>query len=360
MKSNDDCKLSQNERIVLYNLVRYPSQSDQEVYERIDMRQSTYSTIKKKLREEGYYHDSYDPILQHLGCEMLAIWYVTLNRKTRTEDRLALTREEILKSSEIFCMLSESNQAVIVSISKNIAEHVKVSDRLVQLYEKHDFLEDINFVLFPFDLSAVFSFFDFAPLLNRMFQIEPAEVSIGDVDITSDSVRCEVKHVQLNELEKKVYLCLVKHPELSDSALSEKAGCSRQVFTRIKHRFIQEKLIKKRRVVNMDKLGFNILTMFHSKYNPLKPLRERQKCVHNTMELQTPIFSIARYPESITLVAFRDFEEYKRLHNEYVTFCAERDILKGNPVSINLSLPRIHEIKWLVYAPLVEKILEDL
>ena len=360
MISQEQHELSHNEKTVLYHLVRYPSFSDQEIYERIDMKQSTYSTIKKKLREDNYYHDTYDPILQHLGCELLAVWYVTLNRKTRTEDRLSLTRDSLLTASDIFCMVSESNQAVIISISKNIAEHVKVSDRIIQLYEKHDFLEEIHYVLFPFDVSAVFSFFDFAPLLNRIFQIEPIDVCIGDVDINSERVRCNVKNIQMNELEKRVYLSLIKHPELSDSAISEKAGCSRQVFARIKHRFIEEKLIKKRRVVNMEKLGFKILSMVHSKYNPLKPLSERQKCVQNTMTSQTPIFSIARYPESIMLVAFRDFEEYKQLHNEYVSFCAERHILVGNPLSLNLSIPRLHEIKWLVYEPLVRSVLDDL
>jgi DNA-binding MarR family transcriptional regulator/DNA-binding Lrp family transcriptional regulator len=352
--------LSRNEQVVLYNLVKCPTLSDQEIYDRIGMKQSTYSTIKKKLREEGYYHEMYAPILQHLGCELLVVWYVTLNRKTRTEDRLALTRDQLLAAADVFSIVSESNQAILLSISKNIAEHVRISDSLVQLYEKHDFLESIHFVQFPFDGSAIFGFFDFAPLLNRIFRIEPSEESVGVVDIASDRVQCKVKHVQMNELEKKVYLGLIKHPELSDSALSEKLDCSRQVLSRIKYRFLEDKLIKKRRIVSLDKLGIKILSMIHTKYNPLKPLRERQKCVQNTMTLQTPIFIIARDPESVMLVAFKDFEECKNLQNEYITFCAGQDIIRMDPVMLNLSVPRIHEIKWLVYEPMVRKILDDI
>jgi len=360
MKSENIHQLSRNEQIVLYHMVKHPTLSDLEIFEKIQMKQSTYSTIKKKLREEGYYYDSYAPILQHLGSELLVLWYVTLNRKTCTEDRLALTRGNILAATDIFLMLSESNQAIILSISKNIAEHVKTSDRLVHLYEKHDFLDSIHYVMFPFDVSAIFGFFDFAPVLNRIFQIEPIDQSIGDVNINSDRVKCKVTQVQMNQLEKNVYLGLIKYPELSDSLLSEKLGCSRQVLTRIKYRFLEEKLIKKRRIVNLEKLGFKILSLIHTKYNPLKPLHERQICVQNTMMHQTPIFSIARYPESVMLVAFRDFEEYKNLHNEYVSFCAERDIIRGDTVTINLSIPRVHEIKWLVYEPLVKKLLDEL
>jgi hypothetical protein len=324
------------------------------------MKQSTYSTIKKKLRVEGYYHTTYSPILQHLGCELLAVWYLTLNRKTRTEDRLAITRNDLLAASDLFTLISESNQAVIFSISKNISEYMQVYDRLVQLYEENNFLEDIHYVLFPFDVLSIFSFFDFAPLLNRIFEIEPLEDSIGDVDVGSERVKCEVKHVEMNALEKEVYLGLIRYPEMPDTLLSEKIGCSRQVLTRLRYRFLERKLIKKRRIVSLEKLGFNILSMTHSKFNPLKPLRERQKSVRHIATMQTPIFNIARDPESLMLTAYRDFEEFKRLHHEFISFCAEHDSLRGEPVTLVLSIPRLFEVKWLVYEGLVKKVLEDL
>ncbi len=360
MTRNEYVQLSKNEQMVLYHLVEYPNYTDHDIYERIGMKQSTYSTIKRKLAEEGYYYTMYAPILQHLGSELLVIWYLTLNRKTHTDERLALTRNDLLAASNLVNILSESNQAIILSISKNIGEHVKVSDHIVQLYEKHDFLDELHYVLFPFQASSVFTFFDFTPLLNRIFKIEPMEDCIGDVDVNSDRVLCKVKHTQMNELEKRVYLGLIRYPNLSSLQLSEKLGCSRQVFTRIKLRFIEEKLIKKRRIVSLEKLGFKMLTMTHTKFNPLKPLKERQDCVREAMTLLTPFFKVARDPESIMLNAFRNFEEFKVLHNEFVHFCTERDSVRGDPVNILMSIPRIHEIKWLVYEPLVRRVLNEL
>ncbi len=360
MIQKDVSRLSKNEQKVLYYLVRYPNRPDREIYNMIQMKQSTYSTIKKNLAKEGYYYTSYAPIMQHLGCELLVVWYLTLNRRTRTEDRLALTREKLMATSDIFTTVSESNQAIIFSISKNIGQHIRVSDEIVQLYEENNFLEDIHYVLFPFEVSSIFSFFDFSPLLNRIFKIEPPEAVIGDVDVHSDKVKCKVKHVGISELEKKVFLGLIQFPGLSDSLLCEKVGCSRQVFRRLKYRLLEERLIKKRRIVSLEKLGFDILAMTHSTFNPLKPLHERETCVRNIASLRTPIFNIARDPESVMLTAFRDFKEFKYLHNEFVSFCAEHDTLRGEPVTFLLSIPRIFEVKWLVYEPLVRKILEDL
>ena len=46
--------------------------------------------VLKKLRDDGYFYTTYTPVFQHLGCELLVVWYLTLNRKTKTEERLAL------------------------------------------------------------------------------------------------------------------------------------------------------------------------------------------------------------------------------------------------------------------------------
>ncbi|MCI0497018.1 MAG: hypothetical protein L0Z54_01820 [Thermoplasmata archaeon] len=351
--------LSTNEQTVLYQLVRCPTLSDQEICSRIDMKQSTFSTIKKKLREEGYFYTSYLPMFQHLGCELLVVWYLTLNRKTRTEDRLALTRGPLLAANDLYTILSESNQAIVMSVSRNIAEHVRVSDELVQLYEANDFLESLHYVLFPFDVSGLCSFFDFAPLLNRIFDI-PDDPGVNAIDITSEPVRCRVRTPEMNDLEKEIFLGLVRYPEMSDSALSERIGCSRPVLSRVKGRFLEERLLERRRIVSLEKMGFQILTMTHSRFNPLKPMMRRQVCMQETRRVLTPIFHVARDPESVMLCAFWNFEDFKHLHNEYVSFCEEQDSLVEEPYTLAMSIPRLFEVKWLVFEPLARQVLEGL
>ncbi len=359
MKNDDFGPLSKNEQSVLYYLVRYPDLSDKEVQARIDMKQSTYSTIKKKLWNEGYYYTSYTPMLNNLGSELMVVWYVTMNRKTNPEERLAITRNKLVAAADIFTIVSESHQAVMLSISKNMAEHTRISDRLVHLYEVHDFLEDISYVYFPFEVSALISFFDFAPLLNRIFKIEPMENFNEEMRGSPKSQKAGVRHVELNELERNVYSGLVRFPELSDSALAEKIGCSRQVFTRLKNRFLMEGQLRKQRMISLEKLGFRVLSMTHSQYNPRKPMRSRQICSERVDTLLTPFFNVSRDPESVTLAAFRSYEEYKSYHSDYVGFCTEAETLKGEPLTVVLSIPRIFEVKWLVFDALVRKALGD-
>jgi hypothetical protein len=350
--------LSKNEQLVLYGLTKYPRLADNEICVEFDMKQSTFSTIKKKLSSERYYQTAYDPILQHLGCELLSVWYMRLNRKMTRDERQDITKNEIMKADDIITAVGESNVEIIISVSKNISEHIEMYDRMLEMYESNNFLDDINCVYFPFNNLAVFSFFDYAPLLNRIFKIEFQSETVPKVDVDSPKIRCKVESRDLSALEKRVYLGLIQHPNFSDSGLSEKIGCSRQVVRRLRNKFIDEKYLKKRRILNLKKLGFEILALTHSKFNPDKSIREREICIRTVSMFQTPIFNIARDPESVMFTAYRNFEEFQHLHERFTTFCIEHESLKEEPVNIPLSIPRMEESKWRIYEPLVKKILE--
>lgn len=344
---------------MLYGLTEFPKSSDQDICKTINIKPSTFSTTKKKLLFEGFYRTSYDPILQHLGYELVAIWYGRLNRRTKTKDRLAITKKDFLDSDDLIVVLSESNQLFIVSISKNISDHMELFDRIVQVYESNDFLEgEMQSVIFPFEQSAIFTFFDFSALLDRFFRYQFPRYDIVDLNINSPKIRCRIEHKDLTSLQKKVYLGLIRYPDLPDSTLAEKIGCTRQAIRSFRNFFIQEKLIKKRRIVSLDKLGFEILAMTHSKFNPHRPLSERKVCIQTIEQLQTPIFNIARDRESVMLTPYLNFEKYQRTHEAVLTFCTKKQTLKEEPATILMSIPRIHEVKWLIYEPLVKKALD--
>ncbi len=351
--------LNRNEKLVLYGLTEYPLLADQEICNIIDLKPSTFSTLKKKLFNEGYYRSSYDPILQHLGFEIVAIWYAKLNRSTKPKERLAITRKEFMDSNELIVVLSESNQMILVSISKNISDHMAVFDRIVQLYEYHDFLEgEMQCVLFPFEQSAIFTFFDFSALIDRLYKFRYPQHDLLELNINSPKIRCRVEHKDLTPLQKKVFLGLIRHPDLSDSSMAEEIGCSRQAIRTFRNQFIEEKLIKKRRIVNLEKLGFQILAMTHSKFNPHRPLNERKLCIQTIGRLQTPIFNIARDRESVMFTPFLNFKTYQANQEAVLSFCTEKQSLKEEPATILMSIPRIHEVKWLIYEPLVRKALQ--
>ena len=51
-------ELSQNEARVLHSLVKWPNLTDQAIHSEIGMKKSTFSSIKTRLKENGYYNRS--------------------------------------------------------------------------------------------------------------------------------------------------------------------------------------------------------------------------------------------------------------------------------------------------------------
>lgn len=352
-------KLSDNDKLVLYSLAKFPHLADNEIYEKFGFKKSTFSTIKNKLEKNGFYYTIRVPILQHIGCELLVVTYATLNRTTTIEQRMEVARKYWNQIPEDFYLLSESNQAINIAIGENITNFERNFENINQVYEIHDFLDSRGFVtvLFPFDISYAFSFFDYAPLLNRIFNLN-LEENKRNINICSEKIKCRVKKREMSSMEKKIYYSLVKYPNLSDAVLAEKINYSRYKITKNKEKFYEEKLMRTTRIINLENLGLEILAFTHSKFNPKKIIEQRKISIDKVTQFMTPIFSISKNLECIRIAAFKNFKDYQAIHDTVTRFCIESDLLKEEPYTMLLSVPRMTYIKNHIYAPLVKEILD--
>ncbi len=350
--------LSDKQKLVLYGLVKYPSLTDNEVCNKLNLKKSTYSTIKKKFKELGYYNIVKVPIFQHIGCELLIVVYGTLNRRTTIEDRLAITKKYFEKFHEYFYIVSESNQAINIAISKNITEFERNFEELIQIYESFEFLDEKGFkyVLFPFDMISIFNFFDYAPILKRLFNIEILDSS-DDLDLNSDKIKGKVMDRRLTEKEKKVFFGLVNYPDLPDNRIAEKIETTRFTVTKIRKRFYEEKIMRTTCIPDVKKLGMNILAFSHSKFKPNMSINKREDCLKNTISVYPTIFHVARDLESMSIAVFNNFQDYKEAKDQINKCRVENEFLKSEPKTLLLSIPRMTEIKNHTYAPLTKKIL---
>lgn len=350
--------LSYNEKLILFGLIKYPLKSDNEICNLFDLKKSTFSTIKKRLYQKKYFHSIRVPIFQHLGCELLIVSYGKLNQNTTLQERLNISKKLWLSTPEHFFIVSESNQAIILSISKNITDFEERFEDITQIYKEYEFFEGRGFttILFPFNLFRIFSFFNFAPFLNRFFKLNFKDES-NETNLVSKKVLCEVKDIDMTKLEKQVYFELIKNPEYSDYKIAEVAGCSRHTVSRMKSQFYNEKLIRTTRMINLEKLGLGILAFTHSRFNPKTTINERKKYLQKVIDLQTPIFNVSRRLEGVMLTPFRNYAEYQDIHGEVTRFSAREEVLQDDPTTMLLSIPRMTVLKDHENAMLVKKIL---
>jgi DNA-binding Lrp family transcriptional regulator len=258
---------------------------------------------------------------------------------------------------EEFCIFSEANHSIKFAVAKNMTEFERHFGEFIRKYENNAFLDrdGVTTIRFPYELTKFHSYFDFAPLLRRVFELDPEEGAKDDHPPYLEE-DFQVINTDLSDLEKRIYYALVENPEESDGAVAKIVKCSRQSVTKAKERFYSEDLIRRKRLVNLEKLGFEILAIIHSKTNPRQMKKEREG-IEFVSRTKTPILHLTKNFESVTIVAFKDFKEYHELHELTTNYMAKNNFIIGEPNRILLSIPRMTILKSHFYGPIVKNVL---
>lgn len=345
-------ELSRSEKEILYQLVRYPKFCNNEISNSLGYNSSTFSMIKKRLYEKGYFNTVRVPNFPRIGFELFKISYGYLNRTTAIEQRLGVAKEMFNNLKEFVIVFSESNQAINIAVAKNYTESEKGIDQFVKLYSEHNYIGDegFNYITFPFEITSVYSFFNYAPLLKRHFGLNFDDNTNG-FEIKPE----KTKALEMTTVEKLIYYGLIKYPELSDTNLAEKIKSSRNTIAKLKKKFFEEELIIQKRIPNLKILGFELFMCSHYKLNPRTALFQRQQFIDKIQNELNPIFFISKNLESLCFTVFNNFEEYKIRYGELLNYFLENNILKEEPVNLLLSAPQMTIIKNHTYADLIKK-----
>ena len=135
-----ETELSANEARVLHSLVRWPNLSDQAIHSRINMKKSTFSSIKTRLKEQNYYDRYYVPNFPKIGFELFSVFFGKLNRYTTAEERMRVAKDLLESFVEDFYIISENNVGFNFSVSENLTEHEKNLERFFETYIINNFL----------------------------------------------------------------------------------------------------------------------------------------------------------------------------------------------------------------------------
>ena len=123
--------LTQNEKLVLYGLVRYPLLNNRELSDALELKLSTVTVIHRKLMQKGYVRTARIPLIQNFGCEMLAVTYSVFSSSMPLNTRLQISADIAENYDEVFWAVSETTQGISIQLSKNYTEVKKNIDILL-------------------------------------------------------------------------------------------------------------------------------------------------------------------------------------------------------------------------------------
>ncbi len=346
--------LSQNEARVLHSLIKWPDLTDQAVHSQIGMKKSTFSSIKTRLKENGFYKRYYVPNFPKIGLELLVSMHGNLNRFTTLEERMRVAKDLLESFVEDFHIASESNKAFNLSASQNLTEYSKNQEKFIQLYSDNKFLDKngMKVVYFPFEISRIRAFMDYESLVAKTFGF-----ASDPYDKRKTIPSGKVKPTKLTKAEKKVLAGLVQFPEESDTLIAEQVGVSRNTVANAKRKFLNQNICFPRAVPDLQKLGMKILVFSYRKFNPRTTMKQREEAAEMVRNLLSPFFYVSKNLDGFLISAHRSFEEYNTAHDEIMRYYLKHDYIIDEPVSYTMTINNIHFIKEYEFLPLTLKTL---
>ena len=159
-------ELTKKEKLMLYGLAKYPQLTDKELSDKLDLKHSTVTSIRHRLKESEYLRKLIIPKIQSLGCEMLVVIYTHFSPLIPLLERIEITGKTIEVFDEIFLSVGEQDKGFSLSLSKDYATIGRINDIRTQTFGGRGLLEEEypNTVVFPFEISKIYRFFDFSTL----------------------------------------------------------------------------------------------------------------------------------------------------------------------------------------------------
>jgi len=341
--------LTNYEKKVLYGITKFPNANDRELAEKFRIKQSTVSAIRKRLKEENYYKLYFVPMLQNFGAEIMAIIYTNFNPVIPLEKRVEITEEKIEASEEIFFSMGEEDKGFSISFAKNYTSIGKINDIRTNTFGSLGLLDRQypKEVIFPFELSKIYRFFDFSPLLADLFGMN--ENSIENKNFF------EINKTNFSKREKKIFCKIIEYPEKSSKEIAEMVGVTRHTVGRLKKKFMNG-YMKTVVIPNFKKLGLKILAFYHITLNPHNPPNFEKDELKGLLCNEIVFFAARRF-EFVAISIHTNFEKYKLCKTNILQKLKENDWIVINPMIRTYSLNKAKVIKDFNFLPITKKLL---
>lgn len=355
-----ECPLNENERLVLYGIVRHPGLSDKELADRLGLKQSTVTSIRRRLNRQRYFFSiTRVPNLARLGAELITVTSMIFDPSLSNDKRLRVMERLAREQDEVVWSISEPGQSVTVQIARSYTDVKRNIDEMEEQFTSHDIIGKTGIVsrTFPLELCDRLVMFDFAPLLRHYFEIDlEADVSGGGwafADLKNGGTGAP----DFTKTEREVFLGLVQHPALSDIELSEKIDVSRYTIGRLRNRFEEDGLIERHYIPDLLKLGFELMVFGHAKFNLRIPPKERTDVIDSLLDIQPSIFVVKNHVECATIDVYKDFEDFRRTVGRFNTIYQERGLFTDQPDRLLFSIPVNKTVKEYEYLPITQKVM---
>lgn len=351
--------LSENESKTLLGLVKFPDLNDRQISEIIEIKMSTVTAIKNRLKDMGFFMTVRVPHLHNMGAEVLSITYARTDSTVPDGTQLDVGKQLVEGFDEIFYVGAGPRHRFSMSIHHNYSSACRVINGLLALYSRSSYLVpgDHVTVHLPFDQTKVYNFFDHSKLLEQTFGTRlPDRPEDRDLH---DGRPGTISNVKLSRIERKVLRGLIQNPDQLDSNISKRIDVTRQSVTKMRKRFTDLDLFHTLRIPNLNLLGFELLALIHTRYKPTSTLTSRADALAGVYDELPLIFKADSDPEGVELVATQSYRELERYMDWMTAHLRDQDAIEQDPTVLVFTFPNFIAVKNHVYVTGLSRIIEQ-
>ncbi|MCK5234836.1 MAG: hypothetical protein KAJ88_03250 [Candidatus Aenigmarchaeota archaeon] len=352
-------KLSEREKLVLYALIRWPSSSDVEASEKIGLKRSTFTAIKKRLKDKNIYRVKYRLSLKYIDNEIIKCTFFEINPNI-DEELLEEFSKAVFKSysSSVYNIITDSVY-IGFNFVKDFAKLKKGRFKFEERWLKKKIFtkEYPKYVTFSNKHSRIM--FDYAPLIKHIFHLD---IDNDEENDSLEKYRIEDKKIvkaKLNRNEKAAIHYMLLNPDKDDIFLSKQAGMNIQTFNKAKRRVLDRGIIRPI-IIPMHKTLENELIVFkHFRFNQTLTFEERFEFLRY-MDKKHPHHFMRIYDENecIFISVYRNYPIYHKNLKKIEEYVAKNSITSHKPTIAAVPIKNIIYLKNVVFSGLYRKMSE--
>ncbi|MCW8966804.1 MAG: MarR family transcriptional regulator [Candidatus Pacearchaeota archaeon] len=281
-------KFTPKEKLVFYAVCKYPLLRDEELSKKINLKRSTVTAIKNRLKKNKIFGMFYIPNIKLLGGSQFSIIQYKFVSSQKDKKQI---QKDIEDTPEIIVNLEKEQEIIIFFTSKQYTDLQKFHTNFTNKYSNILTGED-SILTFFYDLDN-FYIFTFQDLINESFILLKNESS-------SNIFPNEMTRKKLNNNEKRILHYLVKYPNDTIAQISKKTWISKPTVSKVKKNLIKNKYLLPIIFPNFKKINYNILAIISS--------------TQKNSKLKSRIIAEVNNNKTITqFVLFKSKEEFQEL-----------------------------------------------
>jgi DNA-binding MarR family transcriptional regulator len=343
--------LRESEMLVIFHLMQDATLTDAALARRSSMKESTVSSIRRRLMDSRHIYFSNVPSFHKLGCALFVQLFGSTNPAVPRDIKDSAHLRFLDQTPEVFDSASGEGFIMMSGVVKDFSDYLIALDRYEKAFSGPSASEraDLRAAFYPLGISRVCYTYNFAPGLHRIFGLDVPTPT------PRRPVRQQAECVPLSPVEKRTLVNLVEYPHATDAQIALLMGRSRQTVTNVRKRLERKGMYTRSCIIPLVLWNIELIAYVHIRFKP-----DIDPAVRTSLSgldwVNMSWYTLERDTEAHATYMFKDYRDYLTEMQRMMKPLMESGALKGDPSISLVSTAATKELRDGHYGPMVRKL----